>query len=132
MKYIAIKTKEFGFISGRDAIFLDEFQQNYDKCIFKGEFNNRLIEISQKNKEYIPYMIEFHDVIFYQCYKLDFYENEPKMASSFDIVENSDIVQKLKTYRNSSKITGAHKHYVFQTYDYVYDIVAENYYLKVI
>lgn len=39
MKYQAIKPEAFGVISGRDAIYLDEFKQIFDSeynCNFKG------------------------------------------------------------------------------------------------
>lgn len=129
MKYQAIKTEAVGVISGRDAIYLDEFKQIFDSkynCIFKGEFNSILTEITS-GKDFIPYTFSFSDVIYYQCCELDLYINEKKLDSSFDLVCNSSLIQELKNGSISSKISEDHKHYVLQTYDYVFDIIAKDY-----
>ena len=73
MKYQAIKTEAVGVISGRDAIYLDEFKQIFDSkynCIFKGEFSSTLTEITS-GKDFIPYTFSFSNVIYYQCCELD-------------------------------------------------------------
>ncbi|OTQ74410.1 MULTISPECIES: hypothetical protein [unclassified Gilliamella] len=133
MKYQAIKTEAVGVISGRDAIYLDEFKQIFDSkynCIFKGEFNSILTEITS-GKDFIPYTFSFSDVIYYQCCELDLYINEKKLDSSFDLVCNSSLIQELKNGSISSKISEDHKHYVLQTYDYVFDIIAKDYKLVI-
>lgn len=129
MEYQAIKTKEVGIINGRDAIFLDDFRQKFNSeciCVFKGKFNSKLIEINFE-KEYIPYIFYFSHIIYYQCCELDTYINEAKMDSSFDLVHNSYLIEELKNGRKSSKIKENHRHYVLQTYDCVYDIIAKDY-----
>lgn len=133
MKYQAIKTEAVGVISGRDAIYLDEFKQIFDSkynCIFKGEFNSILTEITS-GKDFIPYIFSFSGVIYYQCCELDLYINEKKLDSSFDLVCNSSLIQELKNGSISSKINEDHKHYVLQTYDYVFDIIAKDYKLVI-
>lgn len=133
MKYQAIKTEAVGVISGRDAIYLDEFKQIFDSkynCIFKGEFNSILTEITS-GKDFIPYTFSFSDVIYFQCCELDLYINEKKLDSSFDLVCNSSLIQELKNGSISSKISEDHKHYVLQTYDYVFDIIAKDYKLVI-
>lgn len=133
MEYKAIKTREVGIINGRDAVFLDEFKQTFDNihnCIFKGTVNSKLIE-TKKGKDDISYILTFRNVIYYQCCEIDTYINEVKMNSSFDLVENSNLMKELKNGRKSSKIKEEHKHYVLQTYDYVYDIIAIGYELEI-
>jgi len=133
MEYKAIKTQEVGIISGRDAIFLDEFKQifdNIDNCIFKGAINSKLIEM-KKERDYIPCIFLFKDVIYCQCCEIDTYVNEVKMDSSFDLIDNSDLIKELKNGRRSSKIKDEHVHYVLQVYDYVYDIIATGYKLEI-
>ncbi|RRJ90617.1 hypothetical protein EG240_07930 [Paenimyroides tangerinum] len=130
MENKAIKTKEVGFINGRDAIYLDEFKQTFNKtqnCVFKGVLNPKLVE-KTCNKSHISYVCQFEQVIYYEVHNLDLY-NENILCSSFDIVENSNLLVRLKKY--SSKVTKEHKHYVFATYDYVYDIIATNYKLEI-
>ena len=133
MKYQAIKTEAVGVISGRDAIYLYEFKQIFDSkynCIFKGEFNSILTEITS-GKDFIPYTFSFSDVIYYQCCELDLYINEKKLDSSFDLVCNSSLIQELKNGSISSKISEDHKHYVLQAYDYFFDIIAKDYKLVI-
>ena len=133
MKYQAIKTEAVGVISGRDAIYLDEFKQIFDSkynCIFKGEFSSSLTGINS-DKHFIPYIFSFSDVIYYQCCELDLYINEKKLDSSFDLVCNSSLIQELKNGSISSKISEDHKHYVLQTYDYIFDIIAKDYKLVI-
>ena len=133
MDYKAIKTKEAGIISGRDAIYLDEFRQIFSSeycCIFTGEFSSSLTGINSQ-KYFIPYVFYFSGVIYYQCCELDLYVNEINLDSSFDLVHNSCLIQNLKNGRISSKIDEDHKHYVLQTYDYVFDIIAKNYKLVI-
>ena len=133
MEYRAIKTKEIGIIYGRDAIYLDEFRQIFGTeycCIFKGEFSSSLTDINS-DKHFIPYIFSFSDVIYYQCCELDLYINEKKLDSSFDLVCNSSLIQELKNGSISSKISEDHKHYVLQTYDYIFDIIAKDYKLVI-
>ena len=53
------------------------------------------------------------------------------MDSSFDFVDNSCLIQELTNRWTTSKIKKDHKHYVLQTYDYVFDIVAKDYKLEI-
>lgn len=132
MEYKAIKTQEVGFINGRDAIFLDEFKHIFNdttNCIFQGTFNSKKIEI-RKEDDYTKYVLSFINVVYYQCCELDTYINEVKMDSSFDLINNSDLIMSLKNGRKSSKVKNEHKHYVLATYDYVYDIIATEYKLE--
>ena len=133
MENQAIKTEAVGVISGGDAIYLDDFKQIFDSeynCIFKGEFNSTLTEITS-GKDFIPYTFSFLDVIYYQCCELDLYVNENKMDSSFDFVDNSCLIQELTNRCTTYKIETDHKHYVLQTYDYIFDIVAKDYKLEI-
>jgi hypothetical protein len=134
MEYKAIKTEEVGYINGRDAVFLDEFKQIFNdtqNCIFKGTFNTKKIESEMRENDYLQYILSFKNVVYYQCCELDTYINEVKLDSSFDMIDNSNLIKDLKNGRQSSKVKKEHKHYVFATYDYVYDIIATDYNLEI-
>lgn len=128
MEYQAIITKEVGRIYGRDAIFLDSFHQEFNECIFKGEFNSNLVEV-HFNQHFVPYTFHFLEVIYYQCCELDLYFE--KTNSSFDLVHDSQLLAKLRSKSSSEKIKPDHQHYVLKTYDDVYNIIARNYKLVV-
>jgi len=128
MKNTAIETKEVGKISGRDAIFLDLLQQDLGKLSFIGEFNSSLISKNKFDCKFIPYKLIFEDVIYFECCELDF--SVCNYESSFDVVENSELLLRFKKH-DTNKITENHKHFVLQTYDYVYNILAVDYKLEI-
>lgn len=138
MQFKAIELNEFGIVSGRDAIYLDTFLHDSERgteCVLKGEINVPLSQYGKKydaDKPFIAFTLTFAGCLFFQGCELDSYVYEKDMVSSFDLVEASDLLKGLKDGRRSSKVTDKHKHYVVQTYDYVYDIIATGFDLSVV
>ena len=117
---IAIET-EIGILYGRDAIYLDLLLQEFSKLEFEGEFNTHLCSKYSGQSNRIKYNIEFFNIIFFASWELDNYQDELKMASSFDIINNSNFIKKFNIKNK--------KHFVFSTYDFIYEIIAEDYQL---
>ncbi|WP_196889875.1 hypothetical protein [Aureivirga sp. CE67] len=119
--------KELGKIWGRDAIYLDkiEFEGTYLIKLI-GEINGSLCEIPQK-KEWIPYEIIFKGILEFKMTELDLYIDS-EYTSSFEKVINSDLINSYKEI--SDKLKETHNHYIFHTYDDVFQIIAEEYELK--
>lgn len=133
MIHKAIETEELGIISGRDAIFIDRFSHTFEggvKCVLKGEINLDLVEKGEKYmaqyEAFVPYTLIFQDVVFFQCFELDSYKHEKNMVSSFDMIEDASA---LRSGSRGTKLN-ASKLYVVQTYDFVYEIMASDYCLK--
>lgn len=53
--------------------------------------------------------------------------DETEYKSAFDVVENSKEILKMKNKDHSGKINDNHKHYIFRTYDTVFEIVGKQY-----
>lgn len=119
---------DVGRIWGRDAIFLDKVNMiNEETFQLIGEFNGTLCS-NIKNKEYIRYNITFKNVILFKMIELDF--DESNKESSFDEVENSNVIVHLKNkdnQRKTGKIDDSFKHYIFSTYDTVFEIIGKSF-----
>jgi hypothetical protein len=123
---------DVGIISGRDAIHLDLVEQREGEIKFQGEINTGLVEIKNNiEKDWLKYKLSFKGIVYFKCCELDFYTSEKLLISSFDKINNSEKITKLKSLDHSSKIDINHKHYVFATYDYVYEIIASQYFLEI-
>lgn len=124
---------EVGEIKGRDAIFLDRVQViNEQTFELTGEFNSNLcskIKDEEKGK-FKKYKITFKNVLSFKMIELDFYENE-KSNSSFDLIENSEQVAKMLTMDHSNKIKDSFQHFVFSTYDTIFEIVGMEFELNI-
>jgi len=111
---------EIGKIWGRDAIYLDEMKMINEMTFqLSGEITNPI------EKKYI---ITFKEVHLFKMIELDFDETEYK--SSFDIVENSTQLKnmiKIDDAEHIGKIDSSFKHYVFRTYDTVFEIIGKEY-----
>ena len=119
-KLTGIET-EFGVIEGRDGIFLDSISYpNETELILKGEFN--------VNSEDKKYEIKFSGVIYLRSIELDF--DERGQTESFGVINDSELIQKYKRIDHSAKLNSNHRHFYFRTYDTVFELVAEKYYLK--
>ena len=119
-KRLSIETS-LGILYGRDAIYLDLLLQEFSKIEFEGNFTTALCSKYNGSNNRIKYNIKFYGVIFFSGCELDNYQDELKMVSSFDIILNSKIIEK---FNSKNK-----KHFIFATYDYVYEIIAEDYIL---
>ena len=119
---------EIGIINGRDAIYLDLMEQNGNEIIFYGEINTGLTEIKNDiKKEWLKYKLSFKETIYYKCYELDFYKKKKSLESSFDKINNSKTIERMKLLDREFKINNKHKHFVLTTYDYIYEIIASKY-----
>lgn len=119
---------EVGKIWGRDAIFLSSVNViNESTFEIKGEFNGKLCSLLNDNKDR-NYRIIFKKVLLFKMIELDF--DEVEYASSFDEVENSfQLAQMLyddKT-KHIGKIDKNFRHFVFRTYDTVFEIIGKEF-----
>ncbi len=123
---------EVGFIRGRDAIFLDEINFNYQKhtVVFSGEFNNSVWSNRINDDKWIKYSLTFSGVLSFRMIELDF--GDFKAKSSFDLVQNSKWIAEMQDFDSASKVKPDHKHYFLQTYDDVFEIVSQQYELKLL
>jgi hypothetical protein len=121
---------EVGEISGRDAIFLDKVNViNETTFELTGEFIGTLCS-NLKAKEDKNYKITFKNVYLFKMIELDF--DEIEYHSSFDLIENSKQLSKLidrDKRMHIGKIDNSYKHYVFRTYDTVFEIIGKEFIL---
>ncbi len=124
---IPIKIANLGFLTGRDAIYLDKVNFNYEKnsIKFAGEFNTNLASDYSGDKDFLQYTLKFYNVLYMEMIELDFFNNI--VMSSFDQINESELVSGLVKKDHSSKITIDHQEFVFSTYDDVFRIVSEGY-----
>jgi len=130
MKHEPIIVEELGKIWGRDAIFLDKIEfQGTRRVKIVGELNGALCE-KVTHEKHISYEITFFNILEFKMIELDFYDSK-SYSSSFEKVLNS---VKLASYRkqelHSSKIKNSHEHYIFHTYDEIFEVIAEGFDLK--
>lgn len=104
-----------GIIRGRDAVYLDEIMQVGNTLTVRGEINSTLCS-NCDSKKWIKYELRFLGISSYRVWSLDIYPSELNMVSSFDMVGDSTWARQLD--RASSN------HYILQTYDFVYEILA--------
>ena len=115
-----------GFLVGRACIFLDEVSFLYGTYNLRliGEVNTSLVsnppEVSPK---LVPYELTFTRVLALKMIELDSWDFE--CASSFDEILNSQWVAEI-----GGKVTKEHKHFFFQTYDDIFEVVCSSYEFK--
>lgn len=125
-KIKAIKT-ELGEIYGRDAIFLDDIQFNYQKNEVKliGEINGLLCSESDDD-EFIGYELLFKKVYYFNMVELDvslqMFDNLYDESSSFGELFNTKILRDIKNARDLEL-----KQYVIYTYDDVFVIACQEF-----
>ncbi len=119
-----------GLIEGRDAIFLEEIKLTETAIQISGEIGGGHCTNGEWGDD-IPFWITFENIISLRMVELDFYEYLD-YESSFDVVENSMEIQRLKEIEggDQGKLTPGHKHYIFATYDSVFDVIAARYNFK--
>ena len=137
LRYSAVRTREAGVISGRDAIFLDKIKfPNLETLKLYGSFNAALCDGLDDKLEFVPYNLLFKSVVWLKLNELDFVGLdgiEPDETSSnwgessFDMILNSSLIEKFQNHDHSAKITTDHKHYVLYTYDIVFGVIATDY-----
>lgn len=126
-KLIPVITKA-GKICGRDAIFLDKINFINECTIeFIGYLNGSLCS-NFKNRSFYDYKIVFNGIFWFKMLEIDFADFN--YESSFDQVENSNLMEKLLIKdKNESigKINNDFKHFIFWTYDSVFEIIGKGY-----
>lgn len=121
-KINSVKT-EIGEIWGRDAIYLSDMKMINEMTFMLTGF---ITKPSEKN-----YSITFHEVHLFKMIELDF--DTIPYKSAFDIIENSQKIEEMvkQDLRMSiGKIDHSYNHYVFRTYDSVFEIIGKNFELK--
>ncbi len=107
-----------GILTGRDAIYLDKFEFDSFNLTLTGSFNGHLA--SNTTERWIEYELTFFGVLALKLIELDSWDF--KCASSFDEVLNSEWQAKL-----GGKVSQRHKHYFFQAYDEVIEVICNSY-----
>jgi hypothetical protein len=116
---------EVGKIWGRDAIFLDQFTMlSETKFQLKGAFNTSLCS-NFETHGYLEYTIVFSEVVFLSMIEHEL--DDSKYESAFDLVENS---KKINNLSKMDEINNELKHFIFRTYDTVFEIIAMGYKLE--
>lgn len=112
-----------GIFRGRDAIYLDSLEYELHGLLrLTGGFNRRLA--SKRADSFANYILTFSGVLAFKVIEIDSWDYE--CDSSFDEIVDSDWCKTL-----GGKITPSHKHYQIQTYDYVIEVVADKFSLKI-
>ncbi|MCY9529733.1 MULTISPECIES: hypothetical protein [Paenibacillus] len=125
----AIKT-ELGEIHGRDAIFLDDIQFNYQKneVTLIGEISGGLCTESDDD-EFIKYELLFKKVYYFNMVELDvslqMFDHSYHESSSFVEIGNTKILRDIKNARGLEL-----KQYVIYTYDEVFVIACQDFELR--
>ncbi len=115
-----------GKIYGRDAIYLDRMEfETVEKITLIGKFNGELCTESSIDED-IGYKITFNNVIDFSCIELDFYNEYGRYSASFEYYLHSKKIREFRK-KDSNKCTAKHKHYVFYTYDRVFEIIAKSF-----
>jgi hypothetical protein len=113
---------QLGVISGRDAIYLDTMEQEFNRIIFKGEFNGIVCTKNETGQEWVPYKLSFNQIQAFDCRELEISKWE--VVSSFDEVVHSGLLNELGLDGKG------YSHYILSTYDYVYSIIAKEFDLE--
>lgn len=110
-----------GRLDGRDCIYLHGFAFEYGPCtlVLDGSINGNLCSIKQPGRS-ILYTLRFSGVLAVKMVELDLCDWS--FESSFDEVRDSEWVRLL-----GGKVTAAFRHFFVQTYDFVFDVVCEDY-----
>ncbi len=113
-KLVGIETK-YGIIKGRDGIYLDQIEYpNESELILSGEFN--------LTGEFVQYKIKFYGIIFMSALELDF--DQRAAMESFVLVQESKKIKEFSKLDHFGKLNDNHQHYIFRSYDTVFEIVA--------
>ena len=110
-----------GRFYGRDCIYLDlvRFEDGTTTLILEGSINGNLCTVSQSD-DFVPYILRFRGVLALRMVELD--SCDWPCESCFDEVSDSEWVRSL-----GGKVTPEHRHFYFQTYDDVFEVVCETY-----
>lgn len=121
---VPVKT-QLGLIKGRDSIFLDKLVQTDCPSTVKvhGEISaNLCTDYSGPPGKWISYEMTFKGVLAYRGWEIDLYPSELQIVSSLDIIQGSTWAEDLAGSTRT--------HYVLSTYDYIYEILAQDFKLE--
>lgn len=135
--YIPVET-DAGTIAGRDAIILDSIRlPDERKLVLTGSLNSDLCDGLTQIDHSVNFKLSFGGVVWLKLTELDFADAEssencdiPYRESCFVISQNSELVVSFRDADHSSKITDNHKHYVLATYDTVFELIANEFKMK--
>lgn len=143
-----------GVVCGRDGFYLDEIDFNYNRGAvrFTGEINGNLCS-RNINVEWIEYSLVFFGVLWLNMTNTDFVTKESfftsengrsvgrqewdeaispiQKRSSFAVVIDSSWLAYLSQLDSADKITSEHRHYIFRTYDYTFELISSKYELTI-
>ena len=119
-KHIAIET-QLGYLNGRNCIFLGDalFKKGVSELLLKGEINQNLCSKKLQGLD-VPFSITFFDILALKIVELDSWDY--CSSSCFDEVIDSSWMQEL-----SGKVNENYHHFLFQTYDDVFEVVCLRY-----
>jgi hypothetical protein len=116
-----IKTSHiFSNIQARDAILINTVihLSKRNELMFKGTVYSELIKPNDSGT-ILPFELCFQNIKMFEFINLELSELDSKMESNFMEVKDSEFIRE-------KNLQGFH-HYVFSTYDYVYQIIAKTY-----
>jgi len=125
-QFVPIST-EIGTLCGRDAIYLDgvAVSDNCNTLELSGEFNCALASKPPPvPARWQAYQLRFRGVLAYQVVELDTWESAAGGSwpeSSFDEVSESEWLARIRG--PMSRVAPQHRHFVFRTYDRVFEVV---------
>ncbi|MEZ5336038.1 MAG: hypothetical protein R2741_12805 [Methanolobus sp.] len=116
----------YGYLCGRDAIYLDEISCDYRNGSVRltGQFNGNLFSRKIVD-DFIDYVLDFTGIYILRMTELDLsYElvNSKFEDSSFFEIMNSELLDHAEKVRNIKL-----RHFILQTYDDVFEIVCKDY-----
>lgn len=115
-----------GIARGRDAFFVESFaftkglelkvtgEANADNC-------------SGEQHGFVKYHLTFQGVLALRYFELDFAEIGSTYVSSFDEVDGSLWLQRIRASDSARKVSDTHRHYRLITYDDVFEFIASRY-----
>jgi hypothetical protein len=147
---------QLGIVRGRDGFYLDEVHFEYGKreVRFSGDVNGNLCSRNVHNQDWIEYSLVFSGVLEFGMTDVDFAADDDAMPSeskanqlasgdaglvsdemnghiSFVKVIDSEKLNRMRVVDSADKVTRAHEHYIFYTYDDVFEIISSSYKLTV-
>lgn len=114
---------ELGLLVGRDCIHLNEMRHGQQPSVvtFSGSLNSHLCDGYRGDRDFLPFELVFEHVFALEGFELDRYPRQRRLKSSFDRVPDSDW----------QKLAPGVRHFVVATYDFIYEIAAKQYVLRV-
>ncbi|WP_028544334.1 hypothetical protein [Paenibacillus taiwanensis] len=126
MEITPIKTK-YGLLIGRDCIFLDDVNYKYNerKVEMTGEISGSLASEGEEDT-WIKFVMVFSNIYYFKMIALDLsydhFDLDYSEATSFFEMTNSKLLENVWLTMGAQA-----RHFIVQTYDDVFEIVADQY-----